>query len=125
METKWTFDRFRDRNAAPLANGASQQFGRRDAVEALKMVVVALGVIVFGYFAATLAQYSFPQPNAASAIVIERGNAENGPASEVPDPHLSPSVMSASEPRAKTQSVSDLPRECDLRRGIDADCLFN
>ena len=104
---------------------ASRQFGRRNAVEASKMVAVALGVIVFGYLAVTLGQYPFPHTNAASAIAIDRGNTESGPASGALDSRLSPSAASVSEPHAKTQGTSELPRECDLRRGIDSACLFN
>jgi hypothetical protein len=108
-----------------VTNRASRQFGRRNTVEVLKMVAVALGVIVFGYLAATLGQYPFPQSNAASAIAIERGNAESSPASGAPDSRLSLSASSASAPHAKTQDASDLPRECDLSKGIDSSCIFN
>jgi hypothetical protein len=106
-------------------NRTSRQFGRRNAVEASKMAAVALGVIVFGYLAGTLGQYPFPQSNAASAIAGERGNAESGPASGAPDSRVSVSEPSASEPHTGKQGASDLPRECDLRRGIDTACIFN
>jgi hypothetical protein len=106
-------------------NRASQQFGRRNTVQALKMIAVVLGAIVFVYLAGTLGQYPFTQSNAASAIAIEHGNADSGPASGVPDLRSLPSASPASDPHAKEQSASDLPRECDLRRGIDSACLFN
>ncbi len=106
-------------------NKTAHPFDQSNSVRVAKLAAVALGVIVFGYLAGTLGQYPFPHSNAASAIAGERGNAESGPASGAPDSRVPVSEPSASDPHTGKQGASDLPRECDLQRGIDTACIFN
>jgi len=104
-------------------NRASQQFGQRKTSQALKMAAVLLGVIVFSYLAGTLGRYPFSHWTAASPIVVE--HAANGPVSEATDLNLTVPASPTSDSQAEKQGTSDLPRECDLRQGIDSACIFN
>lgn len=106
-------------------NKTRDQFHQRNPVRVAKFAAIVLGVVVFGYLAGTLGQYPFPHSNAVSAVAIERANADTGPASEAPEMRLSMPASSISDLRVEKQGADDLPRECELQRGIDSACLFN
>ena len=106
-------------------NKTCDRFDQRNSVRVVKFAAVVLGVIVFGYLAGTLGQYPFPHSNAASAVMIEYANADSGPASGAPEMRLSKPALSAIDPSAENEGAKGLPRECDLRQGIDSACLFN
>jgi hypothetical protein len=106
-------------------NKTRDQFDQRNSARVAKFAAVVLGVVVFGYLAGTLGQYSLPHSNAVSAVAIERANADTGPASEAPEMRLSMPSLSATDPRAENEGATALPRECDLSNGIDSACIFN
>jgi hypothetical protein len=106
-------------------NRASHQFGRRNAAPAVKIAAVVLGLTALGYLAGTLGEYPFPHSKAASAVAIEYEKVDTGPASGVPDSRVSTPASPASDVHDETRGANDLPRECDLRHGIDSACIFN
>jgi hypothetical protein len=106
-------------------NKARDQFDQRNSFRVAKFAAVVLGVIAFSYLAGTLGQYPFPHSNAASSVAVEHVNADTGPASGARELRSSMPASAASDPHAEKQGASDLPRECDLRRGIDSACIFN
>jgi hypothetical protein len=106
-------------------NKARDQFDQRNSFRVARFAAVVLGVIAFSYLAGTLGQYPFPHSNAASAVAVEHANVDTGPASRAPDLRSSMPASSATDPRAENEGAKGLPRECDLRQGIDSTCIFN
>jgi hypothetical protein len=106
-------------------NKTRGRFDQRNSVHLARFAAVVFGVIAFSYLAGTLGQYPFPHSNAASSVAVEHANADTGPASGAPDLRSSMPASAVSDPHAEKQGANDLPRECDLRQGIDSACIFN
>jgi len=103
----------------------NHRFGRRNPARAVKITAAVLGLTALGYLAGTLGEYPFPHSKAASAVAIEHEKVDIGPASGAPDLRMSTAASPASDVHDEERGANDLPRECDLRRGIDSACIFH
>jgi hypothetical protein len=108
MDTKRTFDRFRDSNAAPVAIVAA--------------VVIALTDVTC--VAATVANHGSVRSQGATTVAATSGRFQPrfvGVIHKVQSPKAAP----ANERRGAETGTIEAPRECDLRNGIDSACTFN